>query len=82
MATARVADLAGGSAADNAAAIVRLLKGETGPRRDVVLLNTAASLLIAGKAASLKVGVAAAAESIASGRARAALDRLKEICGA
>jgi anthranilate phosphoribosyltransferase len=80
--TARVADLAGGSAADNAAAIVRVLEGESGPRRDVVLLNTAASLLIAGRATSLKVGVAAAAESIASGRARAALDRLKEICGA
>ena len=44
---ARVTDLAGGTAAENAALIERLLGGELGPRRDIVLLNAAAGLLIA-----------------------------------
>jgi anthranilate phosphoribosyltransferase len=77
---ARVSDLAGGSAEDNAAMIVQILEGEAGPRRDVVVLNAAAALLVAGAATSLANGVQAASVSIDSGKARAALERLKEIC--
>ena len=73
-------DLAGGSAAENAAMIEAVLAGETGSRRDVVLLNAAAALLIAGRAASLAEGFRSAADSLDSGRARAALARLREIC--
>ena len=78
VATAR--DLAGGSAHENAAMIEAVLAGESGHRRNVVLLNAGAALLIAGRAASLADGFALAADSLDSGRARAALARLREIC--
>ena len=78
IATAR--DLAGGSASENAAMIESVLAGESGHRRNVVLLNAGAALLIAGRAASLADGFALAADSLDSGRARAALARLREIC--
>jgi anthranilate phosphoribosyltransferase len=77
-----VSDLAGGSAEDNAALIVRLLDGEHGPRRDVVLFNAGAGLLVAGRASSLLEGVAMASDSIASGRARQSLQRMKEMVAA
>lgn len=70
------ADLAGGSAVENAAALRRLLVGETGAYRDIVLINAAAALVIAGKAPDLKEGVKLAATSIANGKARITLDML------
>jgi len=73
-----VADLAGGSAPENSAMLDRLLEGEPGPRRDVVLFNTAAALLIAERVGTLTEGVAVAGESIASGRAAAALASMTE----
>jgi len=78
---ARVSDLAGGTADEAADLITRLLSGEMGPRRDVVLLNAGAALLLAGHADSVQDGIALAAESIASGRALATLDTLRAICG-
>jgi anthranilate phosphoribosyltransferase len=77
---APVGALAGGSAAENAAMVERVLAGETGARRDVVLLNAAAGLLVAGCATSLADGVLRAAESIDRGHARAALNCLREVC--
>ncbi len=71
-----LADLAGGDAAENAAIVRRILEGEHGPRRDVVLMNAAAALLAAGTVADLAEGVAAARESIDSGRAASALEAL------
>jgi anthranilate phosphoribosyltransferase len=79
---ATAADLAGGTAAENAGMIEALLAGEAGPRRDIVLLNAAAGLLVAGAAESLGDGMTRAAGSIGSGAAHRALDRLREICGA
>jgi len=73
--------LAGGTAAENAAMVERLLDGEKGPRRDVVLLNTAAALLIADRVTDLREGMTRAAESIDSGRAKAVLATLREVCG-
>ncbi len=73
---ASLADLKGGDAAANAAAIRVLLQGEPGPFRDIVLLNAAAALIVAGKAANLANGVERAARSIDSGAAMAALDKL------
>lgn len=61
----------GGSPDENAAALRALLDGAPGAYRDAVLLNAAAALVVAGKAAELKDGVAMARESIDSGRARA-----------
>ncbi|HYN07901.1 MAG TPA: anthranilate phosphoribosyltransferase [Vicinamibacterales bacterium] len=80
MPSASVADLGGGTAAENAAIIERLLNGEPGPRRDIVLLNAGAALLIAGVADSLVRGAQLAAASLDDGKARAALDRLRKVC--
>ena len=52
-----------------------LLAGEPGPRRDVAMLNAAAALEVAGRAASLREGAALAAEVIDSGAAATTLDR-------
>ena len=71
---ARLDDLRGGDAAANAAALVALLAGERGPYRDIVLLNSAAALLIAGKASDLSTGAALAAAALDSGHARRVLD--------
>jgi len=74
------AELAGGSAEENADMIRALLKGERGPRRDIVLLNAGAGLLIAGVADSLPDGVRRAATSIDTGAAGDALERLLRAC--
>ena len=74
--------LKGGDPAANAAILREVLDGGSGPRTDVVLLNAAAALAAAGVAADLAGGVEAARESIASGRARQALDRLVEVSNA
>ena len=79
---AALADLTGGDAETNAAAMRRLLTGETGPYRDIVLLNAAAALLVAEKVETLREGVAAAASAIDEGRAAAALARLVEATNA
>src|SRR5215470_9477476 len=66
---ARIADLQGGDRTENAQIIKRILAGESGPRRDIVLMNAAAALLVGGKARDLKEGVALAAHSVDSGEA-------------
>ena len=76
LAPAKLSDLKGGDAAFNAAAIRDVLAGKKGPFRDIVLLNTAAALIVGGKAANLTDGVALAAHSIESGAAAKALDKL------
>jgi anthranilate phosphoribosyltransferase len=78
--TARVEDLAGGTAAENAAMIRALLEGERGPRRDIVLLTAGAGLLVADRVNSLREGVTAAADAIDAGRARQALETLVRVC--
>lgn len=64
----------GGDASHNAAALRRLLQGETGPYRDAVLFNAAAALLIAGEVESLAEGAEEAAEAIDKGLANALLN--------
>ena len=58
-----------GTAEENAETMRRVLSGETGPVRDVVLLNAAAGLLAAGRTDDLRDGVRQAAEAIDSGAA-------------
>ena len=65
---------------DRAAEIEALLRGAHGAYRDVVLLNAAASLIVAGKAANLKAGVALAAKAIDEGAAFGVLARLRALC--
>lgn len=68
--------IAGGSSDENAAALRRMLDGETGAYRDIVLINSAAALVIAGKATTLKEGAAVAASAIDAGEAKAKLYKL------
>jgi anthranilate phosphoribosyltransferase len=68
--------LKGGDPEHNAQAVRAVLAGTKGPFRDIVLLNSAAALMVAGKAPDLKAGVALAAQSIDSGAARKALESL------
>ncbi|WP_106964002.1 anthranilate phosphoribosyltransferase [Streptomyces flavidovirens] len=75
LARATLADLRGGDAAANAETVRRILAGEPGPRRDIVLLNTAAALRAAGQCEDWQAGIARAAEAIDSGHAAAVLDR-------
>jgi len=76
LARARPEDLVGGDAAENARILRSVLDGETGPRRDIVLLNAAGALWAAGAVADLGEGLVRAAESIDSGAARAKLAAL------
>jgi len=69
----------GGDAATNAAIIRSVLSGERGPRRDVVLLNTAAVLFAADHVTTLIDGVAVAGASIDSGAAQHALEELTRV---
>jgi anthranilate phosphoribosyltransferase len=74
---APLAALHGGDAASNAAALIRLLAGETGAYRDTVILNAAGALMVAGAVPTLAEGITAAAAAIDQGRAAAALDTLR-----
>jgi anthranilate phosphoribosyltransferase len=74
--------LRGGDAAANAGIARRVLAGERGPARDIVLLNTAAALLIAGEVPTLTDGLARAARAIDEGTAALALDRLVQVSNA
>ncbi len=79
---ASLADLKGGTPEANARALRAVLGGETGPYRDMVLMNAAAALLVGETVETLREGVAVAAAVIDDGRAIAALDRLVEISNA
>jgi len=68
--------IVGGDAAHNAAALRRLFDGEPGPYRDIVCLNSAAALMVAGAASDIKTGVDIAARQLISGAAR---DKLNEL---
>jgi anthranilate phosphoribosyltransferase len=76
MARAKLEDLAGGDAAENAALLRAVVDGEPGPRLDIVLLNAGAALYIAEAAGSIAEGVEKARAAVASGAARDKLDLL------
>ncbi|MGH9327180.1 MAG: anthranilate phosphoribosyltransferase [Terriglobia bacterium] len=69
--------VAGGSAAENAEIVRRVLEGERSPYRNMVLVNASAALLVAGLAPSFVVGVELAARSIDSGAAKQTLAALR-----
>jgi anthranilate phosphoribosyltransferase len=73
----RLDKLFGGDATENAAAMTRLFAGEPGAYRDIVCLNAGGSLVVAGKAGSLREGVERAQKVIDSGEARAAAKRAR-----
>lgn len=76
--TARIEDIRGGTARENADAVLSVLKGEEGPRREVVLMNASAAIIAGYRAKGFKRGVHLAAESIDSGRALEKLNKLVE----
>ena len=77
--TSELGTIAGCGLEDNAKITLKVLSGENGPRRNVVLMNAAAALLVAGKADSLRDGFDMAAEAIDSKRAMAKLEDVKEV---
>jgi anthranilate phosphoribosyltransferase len=70
-------DLRGGDAKENASITLEVLKGQKGPRRDIILLNAAAGLIASGKAMDFKEGIKLAEESIDSGAALKKVEQLK-----
>ena len=72
---ARAADIASGDPTENAATTRSILSGESGARRNAVLLNAAAALVVGGRAGDLREGLHLAAAAIDSGAATARLER-------
>jgi len=79
MSTSTVEDLRGGSAEENARIVVQILEGEKGPKRDVVLLNAAAGILVSGKVSDFSHAIIEAEKSIVAGAALAKLETLKRM---
>lgn len=73
--------LKGGDANVNAAALRKVLDGDAGPYRDIVLLNATAGLVATGHESDMKTALARAQDSLDSGAARTALNRLIDITG-
>ncbi len=78
---ARMADLAGADAKENAKIITDILAGkDKGPKRDIVLLNAAAGIVAGKKAETLKEGIEIARDSIDSGKAYKKLEAMRKFC--
>jgi anthranilate phosphoribosyltransferase len=71
-------DLRGGDIATNVGITNAILDGETGPQRDIALVNAAAAIVVAGLADGFTEGIALAADAVDSGDARVLLDRAVE----
>ncbi|MDA8325838.1 MAG: anthranilate phosphoribosyltransferase, partial [Nitrospiraceae bacterium] len=76
---AELKDIQGGGREENAAIALSVLRSEPGPGRDIVLMNSAAALLVADTATSLTEGFQIAAEAIDSGAALRKLEQIREI---
>jgi anthranilate phosphoribosyltransferase len=74
-------EITGGTPEENAATVTRVLAGDDGAARDVVLLNAGAAIIVGGGATDLEAGIDRARESIDSGAARAVLERLVAMTG-
>jgi len=82
LARAIPADLVGGDAAHNAKALRAVLDGAKNAYRDIALLNAGGALVVAGRARTLRDGVALAAKTVDDGKAKATLERLVEVSNA
>jgi anthranilate phosphoribosyltransferase len=74
-----IEDIRGGGKEENAAITVSILKGEQGPKRDIVLMNSALALVAGGKTEDLKEAMDIAGEVIDSGRALKKLEEVKRV---
>lgn len=75
---ARLEDLKGGTASQNAGMLLDILKGKPGPKRDIVLLNSAAAIYVSDKVSSIEEGIKMAARAVDSGKAMEKLELLKK----
>jgi anthranilate phosphoribosyltransferase len=69
----------GGNKEDNIAITLSILNGEKGPRRDIVLMNSAAALIVGGKAGDFKTALSIVADAIDSGKALRKLEEVKRV---
>lgn len=76
---ASLEDIKGGGAKENAQITLAILKGEPGPKRDIVLMNAAAALVVGSKAKDFKEGIKKCIDAIDSGKAMEKLNRLIEL---
>ncbi len=72
-----MSDLKGGSPADNAAVLINILRGEKGPKRDVVILNAAAAIIASGMKDTFEDALVLAEKSLDSGSALEVYEKLK-----
>ncbi len=79
MESAAIEDLEGGTPEDNAKIALSILKGEKGHKRDIVIINSAAALYVAGIADTIKEGIEKASAIIDSGKALEKLNQLKKM---
>lgn len=76
---ATIDHIRGGGKEDNAAITLSILKGEKGPKRDIVLMNSAVALVVGGKTEDFKDAFSIAADSIDSGMALKKLEEVKRV---
>jgi anthranilate phosphoribosyltransferase len=69
----------GGNKEENAMITLSMLKGERGPKRDIVLMNSAAALMVAGKAEDFRTALLIAADAVDSGVASEKLEEVKKV---
>ncbi|MBS1115207.1 MAG: anthranilate phosphoribosyltransferase [Nitrospirae bacterium] len=72
-------DLLGGDKEENAKIFLEILRGEKGPKRDIVLINSAAAITVAGKTDDLRIALETAKDAIDSGRALKKLEAVKKV---
>ncbi|MEW6163405.1 MAG: anthranilate phosphoribosyltransferase, partial [Nitrospirota bacterium] len=75
----KIDSIRGGSKEDNALITLSILNGERGPRRDIVLMNSAAALMVAGRTEDFNTAIAMAADAIDSGKASKKLEEIKRV---
>jgi len=71
--------ICGGNKEENAAITTSILNGEKGPRREIVLMNSAAALIVAGKTEDFRIAMSMASDAIDSGRALKKLEEIKRV---
>jgi anthranilate phosphoribosyltransferase len=75
----KIENIRGGSREANAAITLSILSGEEGPRRDIVLINSAVAIVIAGKTGDFKTAFDIATDAVDSGRALKKLEEIKKV---
>ncbi|MDA8085013.1 MAG: anthranilate phosphoribosyltransferase [Nitrospiraceae bacterium] len=79
MSRAKVQDLVGGDRDENARITLQILQGMKGPKRDVVLMNASAAVMISGKAPDLRTSLDIVQEALDSGRAMGKLEEIRRV---